>query len=97
MLGELENLADPLLARVLAVLVLPLEPLEAKLRELRQVCDVLVGLLEALSSFRDGLGESVDMTSGLILRLGGKKDQIHGKRKMDDRNAYPRLGHVGRW
>jgi hypothetical protein len=96
-LGELENLADPLLARVLAVLVLALELLEAKLQELRQVCDVLVGLLKALSSFRDGLGESVFITSGLIPWLGGKKDQIHGKRKMDDRNAYPQLGHVGRW
>lgn len=72
-LGELENLADPLLARVLAVLVLALEPLEAKLRVLRQVCDVLVGLLEALSSFGDGLGQNVDITSGLILRLGGRK------------------------
>ena len=97
MLGKLENLADPLLAHVLAVLVLALEPLEAKLWVLRQVCDVLVGLLEALSCFRDGLGENVDITSGLILRLGGKKDQIHGKRKMDDRSTYHRLGHVGRW
>lgn len=97
MLGELENLAYPLLARILAVLVLALEPLEAKRQVLRQVCDVLIGLLEALSCFRDGLGENVDITSSLILRLGGKKDQIHGKKKLDDRSTYNRLGHVGRW
>ena len=48
-LGELENFADPLLAHILAVRVLALESLEAKLGVLRQVCDVLVGLLDALS------------------------------------------------
>jgi hypothetical protein len=96
-LGELENLADPLLAHILAVLVLALEPLEAKRQVLRQVPDFMVGLLEALSCFRDGLGENVDITSGLIVRLGGTKDQIHGKRKVDERSTYHRLGHVGRW
>jgi hypothetical protein len=94
--GELENLAYPLLARILAVLVLALESLEAKRQILCQVCDVLIGSLEALSCFRDGLGENVDITSGFILRLGKKKDQIHGKRKLDDRSTYNRLGHVGR-
>ena len=63
------NLANPLPACRLAVLVLALEPLEAKLWILRDVCNVLVGLLEALSCFRDGLGENFDMTSGLIRRL----------------------------
>ena len=63
------NLANPLPARLLAALVLALQPLEAKFWVLRQVCDVTVGLLEALSCFRDSLGESVDIASGLIPRL----------------------------
>jgi hypothetical protein len=83
---------DRLSAHFLVVLVHALKPQEAHLRVLRQVCDVLADLFEALSFFQDGLGENVDITSsitsGLIIRLGGKKDQIHGKRKVDDRNTY---------
>jgi hypothetical protein len=62
---------DPLPAHILAVLVLALKPQEANLRVLRQVCDVLTDLFEALSCSQDGLGENVDITSGLIIRLGG--------------------------
>jgi hypothetical protein len=36
-LGELENLADPLPVRLVAALILALEPQEAKLRVLRQI------------------------------------------------------------
>lgn len=43
-LRELENLANPLPARLLAGLVLTLEPQEAKLRVLRQIYDIPVGL-----------------------------------------------------
>jgi hypothetical protein len=71
-LRELENLADPILACPLAVLVLALEPQKANLRVLRKVCDVLASLFEALSCFQDRLGENLDITSSL--RLGGKKD-----------------------
>jgi len=95
-LGELANLADSLPAHLLAVLVLTLEPQEANLRVSRLVCDVLAGLFEALSCFQDGLGENIDITSGLILRLGGKKDKIHGNWRMYDKSTHYRLGHVGR-
>jgi hypothetical protein len=78
--GELENLVNPLLARILAVLVRALKPQEANLRVLRQACDVLAGLFETLSCSQDGLGENVDITGGLILRLGGTKDQIQRKK-----------------
>lgn len=97
MLGKLVNLANPLPARLHAALVFALQPLEAKLWVLRQVCDIMVGLLKALSCFRDGLGESVDIASGLITRLGGKKDQIDGRRKKVDRSTYHLFGDVGRW
>lgn len=96
MLGESVNLADHLPAHIVAVLVLALEPQEANLRVLGQVCDVLVGLFEALSCFQDGLGESVDITSSLSLRLGGQQDQIHGIKRMKDSSTYHRLGNVGR-
>ncbi len=69
MLGESENLADPLLAHILAVLVLALKPQESDLRVLRQVYDILADLFQAVSCFQDGLGENVDITSGLIIRL----------------------------
>ena len=51
MLGESEDLADPLAAHIAAVIVLALEPQEANLRVLGQLCDVLAGSFEALSCF----------------------------------------------
>ena len=44
LLRELENLADPLPARLLAILVLALKPQETKLRVSCQIRDVPVGL-----------------------------------------------------
>ena len=44
LLREVENLANPLPARLLAALVLALEPQEAKLRVSCEICDVPVRL-----------------------------------------------------
>jgi hypothetical protein len=60
-LGELEYLAEPLLAHPLSVLVLALGPQEASFRVLRQVCDVLTGLLEVLSCIQDGLRKNINI------------------------------------
>ena len=94
MLGELENLVESLLAHILAAFVLALESHEACLRVSRSVMSWRA-CSRLLSCFQDGLGESVDITSGLIHWLGGTIDQIQQKKGDDDRSTYHRLRHVG--
>jgi hypothetical protein len=79
---ENRSLADPLLVHILAVLVLALKLQEDDLRVLRQVCDILADLFEAVSCFQDSFGENVNDTSGLKICLGGKERSDSGKWKM---------------